>query len=1637
MGQETASVDQLYLIAENLAQDFSLFPKKESASVLGGVLTEHQIEMRLEQLRNMDVDSYIAETVAPVEAGTRPGAREVVRSLGVRISRETENGPFYAAELEMDFAGETRKVGLIAQDRKYANGVWSPEHHRQASEVVAEFAVRSMPIVTFMDTPGADGGEQANANNQAHSISALISELCNVDVPTVGIIIGQGYSGGAIPLAATNLLLSTRTSVFNTIHPRGLASLVRRYNLSWQECAKFVGVSPYELYKQGNIDGIVDFDPGETDTIGNLKNVIVDGILFIEGSIRTFVGEHPEIFDHYRRNINRYLNLSESLAAIHASSTLKLRTSPTEYPNIFGTAFRYQRYLGLRRRIKTTTTTRYGRLAASEIPPGELNERIHRERRAAFLGWLQDPDKIVYEEQLNKAWKNYREKRADADSERGRIAQLIFGEPAKNFEAARRELCLIAGLHIYNRWKADAQDNLIALIKYLQDYESNAWLLQVDDIQDVAGLLRVMSNTDDTFINYLKNQFSFEGKKLFDIDYISDTDESDLAGQLVSELNLILESESFKDNADWDDRNISEATRELLSSDTGGNAIRINRCLLEDNLWSHINKKPDSSVQKNDKDLTILDVILMPDVREVFIQECQNLITFSVVYDNLVADLVSVARQAHESRTLPAEFIEQLLERSIQEISKLDVFAEESEEDIRQRFADWVRRLSGHSRCAPFLKSVEEWIRIVHPDKSEALFVVVSFFFEKLLPEFYATKRTGKRYEGKIAPVRIGRRKDFWNRLTIAYRDLLFHELLTAEKRKKRTTLDTLLERYVENFNELNSTLMSADPVAFPTFRPSIEAAFKNGVRPCGLVTGIGDFTTTNGCYRAGLVISNLDFQVGCIDNSDCERFCKLLVECAIQRLPVICFISSGGMQTKEGAASLFTMPVVNDRITRFVRDNDLPVIMFGFGDCTGGAQASFVTHPLVQTYYFSGTSMPFAGQTVVESNLPFTCLLSNYLSLTPGAMRGLVKQPFADQLDEELREVDPGIPLPTETVEDVVDRIMSGVLTAAEPVVAKKPAPETDLIRPIKRTLIHARGCTAVKLVTRAQEYGVEVVLVQSDPDMDSVAADLARSSDKHSLVCIGGNTSDESYLNALSVIRIAEAEEVDSLHPGIGFLSEDPNFAELVREHQINFIGPKVSSMETMGNKSNAIKTTMDIGVPVVPGSHGIVTNSERAAEICGQVGYPVLLKAVHGGGGKGIHVVRRPEELHRLFQQVTTEAKSAFGNGDVYIEKFVTSLRHIEAQILRDTHGNTRVLGIRDCSVQRNNQKLMEESGSTMLPDSIKQSVCEFAEKISDAVDYIGAGTVEFIFDIPSQSVYFMEMNTRLQVEHPVTEVVTGVDIVKQQFEIASGASIEALEFSEKGYGLEVRVNAEKAVLDSSGKVSFSPTPGEITECILPEEPHVQLISMAAPGKMVSPFYDSLIVQVICWGTDRVDAINKMRAYLDKITIHGICTNIALIQRILADDQFVDGEYDTDFLPQFLERIDAQELIDEIDRASGTTSTAVNLEMLKIEGSDELKVLSPSTGIFYRTPSPAEPDFVNVGDIVTTEDTLCQLEAMKIFTPMNLNSFAGEHGEVYSSDLKYEITRINLASGQAVNEGDLLFVIKPLMEQEQQAA
>ena len=1613
------AVGDLYLIAENLAQDSSLVPEaeREFDPPLRGVLSEAEVLRQAEVLDNMDIDSYIEAVVASAEDPKRIPAPDVIRRLGDVVT-EDRDGPFYAAEVKMDFDGTPRRIGFIAQNRAVRSGEWMPEHHLKAAHSIEEFSNRSIPIVSLMDTPGAAGDEVANKNNQSHSISRLIAEMSNTDVPNLGIVYGLGYSGGAIPLAASNLILSLRDGVFSTIQPKGLASIARRLNLSWQQCAKQVGLSPFELRRQGNIDAIVDFVPGED--VENLRLAIVSGILHVEQGIKRFVRENPYVLDEYRRSIDRYLDPSERLRKVQASAALKLTKNPTEYLNVFGIAYRYLRYLRVRRRIKATSTHSYGRLSEQELPAGELATRTSRERRETFLRWLQDPDRVIYDDAVSRAWKNYVEKKQTVHDERGRFMQLLFGERRKNYEAARATLISTVGMYLYNRWKSDAAGNFRSLQSFAENVAETRHLFRVSELADPRAVMDAI-RADELLGPALRQRFTHEGMKLFSD--TADKSEAYLREQLASQLNMAITEGPLAEPKLGSA--LSTAARKAVNGESS--TIVANRLILDDRLGFGGERTEAEGASPVLAEMTVVDVVLQQELRDDFARECENLLLFDQVYDHLMANLESIAQEAESTRSLSKSSLNRLIDTALKEAAK-GISADASSDRFTTQFFDWYSRTSKMPRSNRFFREVEEWKKNASPHVSDTLFVVVTFLFERLIASYLQSEWEGRRYDGRIAPRNIGRKKDFWNRLVQAYRDLLLREVLQRYKRAKLTGYSAFVERFFVDFEELNGDLMSSDPHRFPGLRVSIEGALQKGMPPCGVVTGIGRFANGGDGLRVGTVISNLEFKAGAFDMASAEKFCKLLVTCAEQHLPVVCFISSSGMQTMEGAGALFSMAAINDRITRFVRDYDLPVIVFGFGDCTGGAQASFVTHPLVQTYYLSGASMPFAGQIVVSSYLPSDSHLSNYLFNVPGSMQGLVKHPFLPDLDDELRKIDPDIPVPQETVEDVVNRVIAGVLTQEKPAITpRRQVSEQQLFRPIKKMLVHARGCTAVKLVRIAQKHGVGVVLVQSDPDMESAPVAMLRSSD--SVVCIGGNTPDESYLNARSVVRIAEDEGVDSLHPGIGFLSENAQFAELVRSRGINFIGPPVASMETMGNKSNAIATALEHGVPVVPGSHGIVTDGDRAARTAADIGYPVLIKAVHGGGGKGIQVVQTPDDFHEAFHRVSVEARAAFGNGDVYLERYVMSLRHIEAQVLRDSHGNTKVLGLRDCSVQRDKQKVIEESGSTMLPAELEKLVRVHAAALADAVGYVGAGTVEFIYDLDAGEVYFMEMNTRLQVEHPVTEWVSGVDIVGEQLRIAAGESIADLEAGDDGYAIEARINAEKLVESYAGELSFAPSPGKITECELPADEGIDVIAAAGKDRFVSPYYDSMVAQIIAWGPDRIATARKLADYLDRIRIAGISTNIALVKRVLRDEVFLRGDYDTDYLPEFLKRVDAAELIAEIAEAAGSGDSAIARESISIEDSDELKVLAPSTGILYLTPSPNEPPYVVLGERVGSNATLCQLEAFKIFSPVHLNDFnPPDQSPLYDPARRFEITRVNVSSGQQVNAGDLLFVVRP---------
>ena len=440
-----------------------------------------------------------------------------------------------------------------------------------------------------------------------------------------------------------------------------------------------------------------------------------------------------------------------------------------------------------------------------------------------------------------------------------------------------------------------------------------------------------------------------------------------------------------------------------------------------------------------------------------------------------------------------------------------------------------------------------------------------------------------------------------------------------------------------------------------------------------------------------------------------------------------------------------------------------------------------------------------------------------------------------------------------------------------------------------LKKVLIANRGEIAVRIIRACREMGIRTVAVYSEADKNALHKTLADEA-----VCIGPAPSNKSYLNIKAIVEAACLTGADSIHPGFGFLSENANFAKICEEIGIKFIGPKHELIELLGNKSKAKETMKKAGVPVVPGSKGLIQSKEEAVEIAKQIKYPVILKASAGGGGRGIRIAYNEEELKKSYDIVKQEAKVSFNDDSIYIEKFIENPRHIEIQILADEHGNCIHLGERDCSVQRRNQKVLEETPSSVISDATRKKMGEVAVKAVKEIGYTNAGTIEFLVD-KNQDFYFMEMNTRVQVEHPVTEMVTGVDIIKEQIKIASG---EKLQYTQKdikidGHSLEVRLNAENP------DKNFMPCPGTITGLHLPGGNGVRVDTAIYAGYRVPQNYDSMLAKIIVHGKNRNESIAKMKSAIAELVIEGIDTNRDFLYKILENENFVSNNYDTSFI------------------------------------------------------------------------------------------------------------------------------------------
>ena len=440
-------------------------------------------------------------------------------------------------------------------------------------------------------------------------------------------------------------------------------------------------------------------------------------------------------------------------------------------------------------------------------------------------------------------------------------------------------------------------------------------------------------------------------------------------------------------------------------------------------------------------------------------------------------------------------------------------------------------------------------------------------------------------------------------------------------------------------------------------------------------------------------------------------------------------------------------------------------------------------------------------------------------------------------------------------------------------------------------KVLIANRGEIALRIIRSCRDLGIPTVAVHSTVDSNALHVQLADEA-----VCVGEAPSAKSYLNVANIMAAATSRGVDAIHPGYGFLAESARFAEICRDHGIKFIGPSPEAIRTMGDKSTAKATMQEAGVPTVPGSRGLVEDVNHAHHLASQVRYPLMIKATAGGGGRGMRLVSKPEELDSMFKTAQGEAKAAFGNPGLYMEKLIIRPRHVEIQILADSHGGVIHLGERDCSLQRRHQKILEESPSPNLTPRLRRKMGEAAVRAAKAIQYEGAGTVEFLLE-PGGHFYFMEMNTRIQVEHPVTEMVTGLDLVAQQLQIAAG---QPLELSQKevrlqGHAIECRINAEDP------RHGFRPTPGCISGWLPPGGPGVRVDSHVYTGYHIPPYYDSLIAKIIAWGQDRPQAIARMRRALSECAVTGVSTTIDFHRQLLERSEFLEGAVHTKFIEQ----------------------------------------------------------------------------------------------------------------------------------------
>ncbi|MCA8837903.1 MAG: hypothetical protein K8963_08660, partial [Proteobacteria bacterium] len=915
------------------------YDQKTLSAKIEGLVPATAIAEIVDRLSQHNSDEYIESVLANGSDPTLTSAPEVIARLG-RVEVLHESGPLYICRLMLSGDDKNKYTfGVIAQNRRTNNGAWLPEHHRTASKFLKEFSHHLYPVLTFVDTPGAEAGEQANLHNQAHSISHLIAEAVHARVPVISVLHGLGYSGGAIPLYCGNLLLALRGSVFSTIQPQGLSNIARKLDLSWQQCARIVGVSCWQLYQQGVIDAVIDYDPARPDDNTDLLIACLRSALdLLDDNARRSAVESDELNQEFRGYFQQTAPRLASHPALADAGLSVTSSSAFALPGAVGYYLQRQRQHHLYNRLQVSRTSRFGLLADDSIPAGEQLTRMRLERDANFYGWIQNTPRVVYDDKITRLWKRYASAREQRQQDRGRLTSILFGRPEENYRKAIHRLCSGLMSELYNQWKSNAEGNLERLIFWLQRSDRLDILYQITDIpRDYEAVLKRLSDHKGLF-DLACRTFTHEGRKFLLEDTHQLRTDTFVRNQICLELNLLLNHPNLYS---------------VLQSQTPGTditvieheALRTSKTLLDQVLDIEPSSKKPAAFDKKSDELTLLDLLALPDLQPVLLNETVNLIVFNRLYNHLLGSMHLLSGHSEQRWSLDFDETSRLYGEICQPvIQALEKKYGLARTQLQDDFNEWIFRLGEDKSGASFLAVVDEWKRCEFPRVSDTFFAILSHVFYNVLPSLLRALHHSGNFDGRIQPLNIGQRKDFWNRLHLAYRDLQIDRLLTRYKREKPIGAADILKTFFSAFEEIDRDLISTDPCSFPGFRRSLDACIKADKTPSGVITGTANLKGKR--RRIGVLVSNPEFQAGSFDMAACAKFIGLLDECEKDGLPVIMFVSSGGMQTKEGASPLFSMALTVQRITDFILRTHQPVLVFAFGDCTGGAQASFVTHP-------------------------------------------------------------------------------------------------------------------------------------------------------------------------------------------------------------------------------------------------------------------------------------------------------------------------------------------------------------------------------------------------------------------------------------------------------------------------------------------------------------------------------------------------------------------------------------------------------------------------------------------------------------------------------------------------------------------